>query len=196
MWCVEKGSFTIYVFFLQTLKPTLSRETIRQSQMVVHSFLFVFFKYIFLMFISFWERDSTWAGEGQRERGRHRIWTVSTEPNVGLELMSHEIMTWAWVGCLTDWATWAPLKWRNILKNSWEVFYKRSRSWKAREKTDKLTGQRWVRRHGDWMQCGILMGYWNEKRTLVEKLVKSKCTVNVPSFVSSPWQVKHRNVRC
>ena len=37
------------------------------------------------------------AGEGQRERERERIpsrlCTVCTEPNVGLDLMNHEIMT-------------------------------------------------------------------------------------------------------
>ena len=31
-----------------------------------------------------------------------RLWAVSTETDVGLEPMNHEIMTWAKVGCLTD----------------------------------------------------------------------------------------------
>ena len=34
---------------------------------------------------------------------------VSTEPDVGLEPMNREIMTWAEVGYLTDWATQVPL---------------------------------------------------------------------------------------
>ena len=37
-----------------------------------------------------------------------RLWAVSTEPDAGLELTDHEIMTWVEVGHLTDWATQAP----------------------------------------------------------------------------------------
>ena len=37
-----------------------------------------------------------------------RLWVVSTEPDAGLELINREIMTWAEVGSLTDWATQAP----------------------------------------------------------------------------------------
>ena len=52
---------------------------------------------------SFWkrERKRDWkqSGEGQRERKRERIpsWlhNVSTEPDVGLDLMICEILTWA-----------------------------------------------------------------------------------------------------
>ena len=69
------------------------------------------------LFIFEGERDRAWAGEGQRERERHteseagsRLWAVSTEPDAGLKLTDHEIMTWAEVGRLTDWATQAPLK--------------------------------------------------------------------------------------
>ena len=36
-----------------------------------------------------------------------RLWAVSTEPDVGLELTDREIMTWAEVRCLTKWATQA-----------------------------------------------------------------------------------------
>ena len=42
-------------------------------------------------------RETEGAGEGQRERERERIpsrlCTVSTEPDVGLELMNREIVT-------------------------------------------------------------------------------------------------------
>ena len=45
------------------------------------------------------QRQSTRAGEGQRERERERIprrlCIVSTESNMGLKPMNHEIMTWA-----------------------------------------------------------------------------------------------------
>ena len=68
---------------------------------------------IFLMLIYFWETEHK-QGRG-RERGRHRIQgriqalSVSTEPDAGLELTNHEIMTWAKVEHLTDWATQEPL---------------------------------------------------------------------------------------
>ena len=46
-------------------------------------------------------------GDTELEAGS-RLWSVSREPNVGLEPMNREIMTWAEVGHLTDWATQAP----------------------------------------------------------------------------------------
>ena len=67
------------------------------------------------MFIYFWERKRqsvSWGGaerEGDTEHKENsRLPAVSTEPDVGLELRSHEIMTWAEVGYLTDRATQAP----------------------------------------------------------------------------------------
>ena len=66
-----------------------------------------------LMFIYFWETETECKWRKGRERGRHRIWSrlqaVSTQPDAGFELTNREIMTWAAVGCLTDWATQAPL---------------------------------------------------------------------------------------
>ena len=64
------------------------------------------------MFI--FERDRVQAEEGQTEgdtesKSGFRLWAVSTEPDVGLKLMNHKIMTWAEVRCLTDWATQAAL---------------------------------------------------------------------------------------
>ena len=52
-------------------------------------------------------------GEGQREGDTESetgssLQAVSTEPDAWLELMDYEIMTWAEVGRLTDWATQAP----------------------------------------------------------------------------------------
>ena len=64
------------------------------------------------LFLRQCERHS--ASSGGADRGRHRIrsgsrlWAVSTEPGTGLELTNREIMTWAEVGHLTDWATQAP----------------------------------------------------------------------------------------
>ena len=66
------------------------------------------------MFIHFWETERDGVGEGHREEETEseavsRLWALSTEPDAGLELMNHEIMTWVEVGCLTDSATQVPL---------------------------------------------------------------------------------------
>ena len=47
-------------------------------------------------------------GDTESETGS-RLWAVGTEPYAGLKLTDREIMTWAEVGHLTDWATQAPL---------------------------------------------------------------------------------------
>ena len=47
-----------------------------------------------------------WEGDSESEADS-RLWAHSTEPNVGLEPMNREIMTWAKVRCLTNWATQA-----------------------------------------------------------------------------------------
>ena len=73
------------------------------------AFLFLpFFKCLFI----FWERERD-RDNAQGRRGREgdtefkagsRLRAVSTEPNAGLEPTNQEIMTWAEVGRLTDWA--------------------------------------------------------------------------------------------
>ena len=69
-------------------------------------------------------RESTNRGGAEKEGDTEseavsRLQAVSTESDVGLELMNHEIMTRAKVGHLTDWATQVPfllfLKKRNDL---------------------------------------------------------------------------------
>ena len=67
----------------------------------------------FLTFIYFWDRDRVQVGKGQRERETEseagfRFWAVSTEPGVRLKLTNPEIMAWAKVRCLTDWAPRRP----------------------------------------------------------------------------------------
>ena len=62
----------------------------------------------------------SWEG-AERERDTEseagsRIWAVSTEPNAGVKLTNHEIMTWAEVGHLTDWATQVSLKFKYLLE--------------------------------------------------------------------------------
>ena len=46
-------------------------------------------------------------GDTESEAG-FRLWAVRTEPDMGLEPTDWEIMTWAKIGHLTDWATQAP----------------------------------------------------------------------------------------
>ena len=62
------------------------------------------------------ERQSVSMGGTEREgdtesKACSRLWAVSAEPDAGLELTNREIMTWAEVGRLTDWATQAPPQW-------------------------------------------------------------------------------------
>ena len=62
------------------------------------------------------ERETeTWVKEQQRERDTEseagsRFWAVITEPNTRLKLTNSEIVTWAKVRHLMDWATQVPLK--------------------------------------------------------------------------------------
>ena len=63
--------------------------------------------------------------EGQRIQSR--FCADSSEPDTGLELMTHEIMTWREVRHLTHWATQAPLS-RRLTENwkkkkFWATFY-------------------------------------------------------------------------
>ena len=74
------------------------------------------FKIFFSVYLFLRETESGHEqGRGrEREGGREskagsRLWAVSTEPHAGLKLMSCEIMPWAEVRCLTNWATQAPL---------------------------------------------------------------------------------------
>ena len=77
------------------------------------------------MFIFERERERQSASEGWAERegdteseAGSRLWAVSIQPNAAFELMNREIMIWAEVGQLTDWATQVPL----ILKPDFPIF--------------------------------------------------------------------------
>ena len=64
-----------------------------------------------LLFILEWQ--STSGGGAEREgdtksKVGSRLLAVSRELDAGLKLMNREIMTWAEIGHLTDWATQAP----------------------------------------------------------------------------------------
>ena len=67
----------------------------------------VFLKSLFIYFERKTEKESE-QGRG-RERNPSRLRTINAEPDVGLKPTNCEIMTWAEAGCLTDWATQAPL---------------------------------------------------------------------------------------
>ena len=66
-----------------------------------------FFNLMLFIFEKERQRQSMSRGEAEREgdtesEAGSRLWAVSTEPNVRLELVHCEIMTWAEVGCLTN----------------------------------------------------------------------------------------------
>ena len=66
------------------------------------------------MFIYYFERQSVGRRGAKREgdtesKAGSRLWAVSTEPDVGLELTNWETMTLAKAGHLTDWTTQASL---------------------------------------------------------------------------------------
>ena len=74
---------------------------------------------ICLMFIYFWENKRDRETEHEQGRGRERegdteseagsrLWAVSPELDTGLEPTDCEIMTWAKVRCLTNWASQVP----------------------------------------------------------------------------------------
>ena len=70
-------------------------------------------KIFFNVYLFLRQRQSMNRGGAEREGDTEsetgsRLWAVSTESDMGLELMTHEIMTWVEVGCLTDWATQVP----------------------------------------------------------------------------------------
>ena len=69
-------------------------------------------KNFFNVYLFLRERDKVQSGEGQREgdtesEASSRLWVVSTEPDTGLKPTNQAIMTWAKVGCLTNWTTQA-----------------------------------------------------------------------------------------
>ena len=90
--------------------------------------IFLFFlKFLKNIYLFLRDRKHEWVkGRG---KGGQKIWnrlcTDSREPNVGLELINHKIMTWAKVRCSTDRATQAPWMMRifNALAYNSELKY-------------------------------------------------------------------------
>ena len=103
-----------------------------------------FFKYFFKVFIYFWDRERQSMSRGGAERegdteseASSRLWAVSTEPDAGLELTDCKIMTWAEVGCLTDWATQAPLNY--FFKHLFIFETERDRAWAGEGQRERET---------------------------------------------------------
>ena len=57
--------------------------------------MFLFSLCIFFKVHFWWGKRESREGQRRRERIPSRLHTVSPEPDVGLDPMSHEIMTWA-----------------------------------------------------------------------------------------------------
>ena len=73
-------------------------------------FLFLFFLIFFSLYLFLREKDRVRAGEEQREREtQNPKQAPGSKLSARLEPTNREIMTWAEVGRLTDWATQAPL---------------------------------------------------------------------------------------
>ena len=58
-------------------------------------------------------------GDTESEEGA-RVWAISPEPDVGLELTDREIVTWAEVVRSTDWATQVPPEWQ--FRSEWTTW--------------------------------------------------------------------------
>ena len=114
------------------------------------------------MFIYFWERErekerenvsrggAETEGDTESEAGP-RLRAVSTGPHAGLELMSCEIVTWAKVGHLTDWATQGPKESLSFLKFFFEYWKMRAGqqgvftfSWKEPAEWKERVTEAWV----------------------------------------------------
>ena len=75
-----------------------------------------FFSFLFFSFLFFslaerdraWTWEGPWIGETRNSKQAPGSELSARSPDVGLELLNWEIMTWAEVGRLTDWATHVP----------------------------------------------------------------------------------------
>ena len=105
--CPTHGSLHLLIPFTYFTHPSTSSPLATTNLFSVCINVFLIF---FSVFIYFWERRRVHAGMWQRERETQNpkqalCWAVSTEPNVELEPVNWEMMTWAEVRRLTNWAT-------------------------------------------------------------------------------------------
>ena len=89
--------------------------------------------------------------EGDTElEAASRLWAISPEPDAGLKLTDREIVTWAEVGPLTNWATQAPAI-IFILKKFFNVLFifeiERDRAWMGEGQRERET-QNWKQAPG------------------------------------------------
>ena len=130
-----------------TLKTAEIQNIFRLSFKCAYFYLAKIWNYLFFINFFFniylWEagQDRTWVGKGQRvgadteSKAGSRLWGVSTEPDAGLELTDCEIMIWAEVGRVTDWATQAPLELPFLIWMSCEDKYQLS-NWMGQERVE------------------------------------------------------------
>ena len=89
--------------------------TFLPSSLVNLCLCFFLSSFLFLTFIHFWETETGCeSGRAEREgdtgsEAGFSIWAVRAEHDMELEPMNREIMTWAEIGHLIDWATQVPL---------------------------------------------------------------------------------------
>ena len=96
-------------------------EKIRGHQTLFRQALSLTFKKKINVYLFFRERERQSVSRRGAERQGNtesqvgsRLWAVSTEPDAGVTFPDREIMTWAKVGCLTDWAMQVP---------PWQTFF-------------------------------------------------------------------------
>ena len=92
------------------------------------SWLSIFFKKFFNVYLFLRERQSANMGGAEREgdtesKAGSRLRAISTERDAGLKLTNRKIVTWAEVGCPTDWAAQVPLMKYIILKRKLFCFF-------------------------------------------------------------------------
>ena len=92
------------------------------------------------------------AGDTEYKAGS-RLWAVSTEPDAGLEPTNCEMMTWAEVGRLTDWATQVP-QYLFILRERERA--RAGEGKREREREDPKQAPCWQHAGLDSMSCDIM----------------------------------------
>ena len=94
-------------------KLRLSGKQMEHKHVYVHphththfTYLFIhLFKIIFNVDLFLKEGETEYEWRRGRETGRHNLKLSAQSLTWGLKVMNHEIITWAEVVCLTDWAT-------------------------------------------------------------------------------------------